>query len=84
VAIAFPFWPWARLPSGFGWSYDARPKAHKQKSSFRVTADTIEANGQTFKKEDIHRLIIKNGMSNEILTGPTVLVPVQRFHGSGA
>jgi len=60
----------------FGRSYDPRPKAHKQNSSFRVTGETIEANGQTFKKDDIHRLIIKNGMSNEVLTGPTVLVLV--------
>ena len=67
----------------FGWSYDARPKAHKQKSSFRVTAEAIEANGQTFKKEDIHRLIIKNGMSNEVVTGPNVLVPVSGSMAQG-
>jgi len=67
----------------FGWSYDARPKAHKQPSSFRVTAETIEANGQTFKKDDIHRLIIKNGMSNEVVTGPNVLVPVSGSMAQG-
>ena len=67
----------------FGWSYDPRPKAHKQPSSFRVSAGTIEVNGQTFKKEDIHRLIIKNGISNEVLTGPTVLVPVSGSMAQG-
>ena len=67
----------------FGRSYDPRPKAHKQNSSFRVTGEIIEANGQTFKKDDIHRLIIKNGMSNEVLTGPTVLVPVSGSMAQG-
>jgi hypothetical protein len=45
-------------------SKDWRPKAQKSKATFRVTPSAIETNGQTFKKEDIHRLIVKNGLTD--------------------
>lgn len=39
---------------------DRRPKAERLKSIFRVSPTSIEKNGLVFKKEDIHRLILKN------------------------
>lgn len=42
---------------------DWRPVEHRAPSSFSVSATEIEWNGRTFKKDDIHRLIIKNGMT---------------------
>ncbi|HPE32792.1 MAG TPA: hypothetical protein PLV61_16480 [Parvularculaceae bacterium] len=51
----------------YGWFRDMRPKGHREVSTFRVMADSIEAGGQTFKKEDIHRLILKNGITDQEL-----------------
>lgn len=44
---------------------DWRPVAHRAPSTFSVTSVEIECNGGTFKKEDIHRLLIRNGMSKD-------------------
>jgi hypothetical protein len=59
-----------------GWSLDRRPKAHKSKATFRVTPSAIETSGRTFNKEDIHRLIVKNGMSDKITMASYSLVNV--------
>ncbi len=56
----------------YGWFRDQRPKDHKVSKSFRVTSDRIEANGSTFAKDDIHRLILKNGITDKEL-------PVQQW-----
>lgn len=42
---------------------DWRPAEHRAPSTFSVSPTEIEWKGRTFKKEDIHRLIIKNGMT---------------------
>jgi hypothetical protein len=60
---AFCFW--------YGWSRDLRPKPHRAKSSFRVTASEIQANGQTFKKADIHRLLLRNSITDQELNVTT-------------
>ena len=49
----------------YGWTRDIRPKGYKENSTFRVTSDTIEADGRRFPKEDIHRLLIRNGISDQ-------------------
>jgi hypothetical protein len=49
----------------FGWFRDARPQGTREPMSFKVTAESIEGAGQTFKKVDIHRLIIKNSISDQ-------------------
>jgi hypothetical protein len=59
-----------------GYFRDGRPPAHRESSSFRVSATAIEANGRTFPKDDIHRLIIKNGVTNDIVGAPNVVIPV--------
>lgn len=51
----------------YGWFRDMRPKGHRLPSTFRVSADAIDANGQTFRKEDIHRMILKNGVTDQEL-----------------
>lgn len=52
----------------YGWSRDQRPKPHRARRAIRVTSDTIESQGKTFKKDDIHRLIIKNPYENVEVT----------------
>lgn len=64
LMAAFAIW--------YGWFRDQRPKDHRLPSSFRVTADQIESNGRTFKKAEIHRLILKNGITDKEL-------PVQQW-----
>jgi hypothetical protein len=51
----------------YGWTRDQRPKDHKVPMSFRVTPEQIEAGGRTFAKSDIHRLILKNGITDKEL-----------------
>lgn len=51
----------------YGWTRDQRPKEHKAVSSFRVTPEAIEAGGRTVRKEDIHRLILRNGLTDQEL-----------------
>ena len=62
----------AGLAIWYGWFRDQRPKDHKTPSTFRVTSDQIEAGGRTFKKDEIHRLILKNGITDKEL-------PVQQW-----
>lgn len=51
-------------PIGYIMFYkDWRPVEHRSPSTFSVSPTEIECKGRTFRKEDIHRLIIKNGMT---------------------
>lgn len=47
---------------------DQRPIAHKSKAMFRVSSSAIEANNRTFNKADIHRLIIQNGVTKNLIS----------------
>jgi hypothetical protein len=67
----------------WGWTHDLRPLAYRTPASFRVTGDTIQSNGQTFTKSEIHRLIIKNGLTDEEVGIPGVLVEVPRAQAMG-
>jgi hypothetical protein len=49
----------------YGLKRDIRPKGYKERSTFRVTPNAIEAGGRTFNKDDIHRLLIRNGISDQ-------------------
>jgi hypothetical protein len=49
----------------YGLKRDLRPKGYKESATFRVTPETIEAAGKTFKKDDIHRILIRNGISDQ-------------------
>jgi hypothetical protein len=49
----------------YGLKRDLRPKGYKEPATFRVTPDAIEANGRSFKKDDIHRILIRNGISDQ-------------------
>jgi hypothetical protein len=59
LMAAFAIW--------YGWFRDQRPKGHKATSTFRVSPEQIEAGGRTFKKDEIHRLILKNGITDKEL-----------------
>ncbi|NJN52477.1 MAG: hypothetical protein HC809_12690 [Gammaproteobacteria bacterium] len=61
------FSPWARSRFGYGWTRDIRPKEHRVESTFRTSADAVEVNGKTFKKDDIHRMILRNAITDEEL-----------------
>jgi hypothetical protein len=57
--------------------FQGRASAYSPRASkFRVSPTAIESNGNTFAKDDIHRLIIKNGVNNEVLGNPNVVVPI--------
>ena len=51
----------------YGWTRDLRPKPSRQPATFRVTPDAIESGGQTFRKADIHRLLLKNSITDQEL-----------------
>lgn len=51
----------------YGWTRDLRPKATRKPASFKVTPEMIEASGQTFKKDDIHRVLLKNSITDQEL-----------------
>jgi len=61
---------------------DGRPEGHRNPSRFVVSPTAIEASGRTFPRDDIHRLIIKNGISNDVI--PNVLIPVNTSTAMGA
>ena len=58
---AFCFW--------YGWKRDIRPKAHRAPATFRVTPTSVVLDGRTFQKSDIHRLILRNGITDQELSG---------------
>lgn len=58
---AFCFW--------YGWFRDIRPKPHRNPATFRVTSTSVGVDGRTFQKEDIHRLILRNGITDQELAG---------------
>ena len=66
-----------------GYFKDLRPLAHRNPSKFRVSPTAIESNGRTFAKDDIHRLIIKNGVNNEVLGNPNVVIPINTSTAMG-
>jgi len=66
-----------------GYFKDIRPAAHSVPSKFRVSPTAIESNGRTFAKDDIHRLIIKNGVSNDVMANPNVVIPVNTSTAMG-
>jgi len=68
----------------WAWTNDLRPPEHRSPSTFRVTADAIESKGQTWRKADIHRLIVKNGITKSVATAPGVLVEVPTMMAAGA
>lgn len=68
----------------WAWTHDLRPPEHRAPSTFRVTPDSIESKGQTWKKADIHRLIIRNGITKGIATAPGVFVEVAPMTAAGA
>jgi hypothetical protein len=51
-----------------GFFRDIRPRPHREPRTFQASPSGIEVDGRTFKRDDIHRLIIKNGMSDQMLT----------------
>ncbi len=68
----------------WAWTHDLRPAEHRSPSTFRVTPDAIESKGQTWKKADIHRLIVKNGITNNVRALPGVMVEVPTMTAAGA
>ena len=67
----------------YGWKRDIRPKGYKEPATFRVTPNTIEAGGRTFKSEDIHRLLIRNGITNQEIPLNGVRMEVSAAAGAG-
>lgn len=75
------------LPAGalglwIGYFRDGRPAGHRNPSHFTVNETAVQANGQTFQKDDIHRLIIKNGISQDVI--PNIMFQVNTSTAMGA
>lgn len=51
----------------YGWTRDIRPKDSRKPATFKVTPDTIEAGGQVFRKDDMHRILLKNSITDQEL-----------------
>lgn len=51
----------------YGWKRDQRPKPHQATSTFRVSPTGIEAEGRSVAASDIHRLILRNGITDQEL-----------------
>jgi hypothetical protein len=66
-----------------GYFKDLRPVAHRVASRFQVSPNAIESNGHSFTKDDIHRLIIKNGVNNQVLGNPNVVIPINTSTAMG-
>jgi hypothetical protein len=67
----------------WGWTHDLRPTEYRTPSTFRVSGDSIQSNGKTFVKADIHRLIIKNGLTDEEVGIPNLLIETPRAQAMG-
>lgn len=85
--MAGPFGWIILLPAGafsiwLGQFRDGRPAPHRSPSRFTVSPNAIEANGRAFPKDDIHRLIIKNGISNDVI--PNIMFQVNTSTAMGA
>lgn len=51
----------------FGWLHDPRPRAYRKGGSFQVSQEGITSEGHRFAKGDIHRLLLRNGVSDQEL-----------------
>lgn len=80
--FAFLFLPMGGLCL-WGARRDSRPPVHRTPAMFRIVSNSIESNGKTFRRADIHRLSIKNPMSDEE-TGTTVVVARPSLAGDSA
>lgn len=68
----------------WGWTHDLRPVEYRSPSTFRVvTGESIQSNGKTFARADIHRLIIKNGLTDEEVGVPNLLIETPRAQAMG-
>jgi hypothetical protein len=67
----------------YGLKRDIRPKGYKEPATFRVTSNSIEVNGRTFKTEDIHRLLIRNGLTDQEIPLDGVTMEVSAAAGAG-
>jgi hypothetical protein len=73
----FPFLLMGGFSFWYGWFRDQRPKEHRNASTFRVTADSVEVGGRQIAKDDIHRFILRNGITDKELG-------IQQYNISGA
>ncbi|MGE0743068.1 MAG: hypothetical protein AB7O98_17155 [Hyphomonadaceae bacterium] len=56
----------------YGWTRDLRPKEHRAPASFNVTPTSIEKDGRSFATSDIHRLLLRNAITDQELAGVQV------------
>jgi hypothetical protein len=67
----------------WGWTHDLRLVEYRTPSTFRVSGESIQSNGKTFVRADIHRLIIKNGLTDEEVGVPNLLIETPRAQAMG-
>jgi hypothetical protein len=67
----------------YGLKRDIRPKGYKEPATLRVTSDAIEVSGRSFRTEDIHRLLIRNGITDQEIPLDGVTMNVSAAAGEG-
>jgi hypothetical protein len=67
----------------YGMKRDIRPKGYKEPATFRATSNSIDAGGRSFKTEDIHRLLIRNGLTDQEIPLTGVTMEVSAAAGAG-
>jgi len=51
----------------YGWTRDIRPKPHRKESTFKVSPEVVEVDGKSYRVADIHRMILRNGITDQEL-----------------
>lgn len=67
----------------YGWTRDIRPKPHRKESTFRVSPETIEVDGKSFRVSDIHRVILRNGITDQELDVQVTMTNVPTAAAAG-
>lgn len=65
----------------YGWTRDLRPKEHRGERSFRVSKEAIEVDGKSYRVADIHRVILRNGITDQELGIQQTNVPAAAAAG---
>jgi len=82
TALGFAMLAGGGLLFWLGSHVDFRPRSHRVPRQFHVSPDSVEVDGRTFAKADIHRLVIVNGIqggSSELLVaGPSNAARIAR------
>jgi hypothetical protein len=67
----------------YGGTRAIRPKPHRKESTFRVSPESIEVDGKTYRVADIHRVILRNGITDKELDVQVTMTNVPTAAAAG-